>query len=53
MGSRVDRWHTVKYLGVWIDENLTWKDHIKYAGRKWSGGLASYGNYELHYLREY
>lgn len=30
VGSKVDRRHTVKYLGVWIDDNLTWKDHIKY-----------------------
>ena len=24
----------MKYLGVFLDENLTWKDHIKYTQNK-------------------
>ena len=26
-GQRVARSDKVKYLGVWVDEGLTWKDH--------------------------
>ena len=27
-GLTVERESSIKFLGVWIDENLTWKDHI-------------------------
>ena len=25
-----------KYLGVWIDDNLTWKSHIEHLSRKYA-----------------
>ena len=28
-GLEVTRSEKVKYLGLWIDEGLTWRDHIK------------------------
>ena len=27
-GSTVESESSIKFLGVWIDENLTWRDHI-------------------------
>ena len=30
----------VKYLGAWIDEGLSWRDHIEAMRRKCYGGLA-------------
>ena len=27
-GLTVERETSMKFLGVWIDENLTWRDHI-------------------------
>ena len=27
-GVTVERESSIKFLGVWIDENLTWRDHI-------------------------
>ena len=28
-GFTVEHESSVKFLGVWIDENLTWRDHIQ------------------------
>ena len=39
-GQRVARSDKVKYLGVWVDEGLTWKDHIDAVRRKCCWGLA-------------
>ena len=30
----IDRVESIKFLGVFIDENLTWKEHIKYTENK-------------------
>ena len=40
-GQKVDRCGKVKYLGVWIDEDLSWRDHIEAVRRKCYGGLAN------------
>ena len=39
-GQEVTRSDKVKYLGVWIDEGLTWSDHIEVVRKKCFGGLA-------------
>ena len=39
-GHEVTRNDRVKYLGVWVDEGLTWKDHVEAVRRKCCGGLA-------------
>ena len=39
-GQKVTRCDKVKYLGVWIDENLSWRDHIEALRKKCYGGLA-------------
>ena len=39
-GQKVDRCGKVKYLGVWIDEDLSWRDHIEAVRRNCYGGLA-------------
>ena len=39
-GQKVERCDKVKYLGVWIDEDLSWRDHIEAVRRKCFGGLA-------------
>ena len=39
-GQEVTRSDRVKYLGVWIDEGLTWSDHIEVVRKKCFGGLA-------------
>lgn len=39
-GQKVARCEKVKYLGVWIDEGLSWRDHIEDVRRKCYGGLA-------------
>ena len=39
-GQKVERCGKVKYLGVWIDEDLSWRDHIEAVRRKYYGGLA-------------
>ena len=39
-GQKVERCGKVKYLGVWIDENLSWRDRIEAVRRKYYGGLA-------------
>ena len=39
-GQKVERCGKVKYLGVWIDEDLSWRDHIEAVRRKCYGGLA-------------
>ncbi len=33
-GHVIQRVHVVKYLGIYIDENLTWIDHISYLMKK-------------------
>ncbi len=33
-GHVIQRVHVVKYLGIYIDENLTWLDHISYLMKK-------------------
>ena len=32
--SQIQRSESIKFLGVFLDENLTWKDHIKYIENK-------------------
>ena len=39
-GQEVARSRKVKYLGVWVDEGLTWVDHVEAVRRKCLGGLA-------------
>ena len=39
-GQEVTQSEKVKYLGLWIDEGLTWRDHIEAVRRKCFGGLA-------------
>ena len=39
-GQKVERCGKVKYLGVWIDEDLSWRDHIEAVRRKCYAGLA-------------
>ena len=34
MGCRIAQVKKTKYLGVWIDSNLTWCDHIDYVAKK-------------------
>ena len=36
-GHKVERCGKVKYLGVWIDEDLSWRDHIEAVKRKCYG----------------
>ena len=36
-GQKVERCGKVKYLGVWIDEDLSWRDHIEAVRRKCYG----------------
>ena len=36
-GQKVERCGKVKYLGVWIDEDLSWRDHIEAVKRKCYG----------------
>ena len=31
---KVERVESIKFLGVLLDENLSWKDHIKYIENK-------------------
>ena len=31
---QIDRVESIKFLGVFLDENLTWKEHIKYTENK-------------------
>ena len=33
-GFTIERESSIKFLGVWIDENLTWRDHIHTAENK-------------------
>ena len=40
-GQEVTRSDKVKYLGVWIDEGLTWSDHIEVVRKKCFGSLAN------------
>ena len=39
-GQEVARGRKVKYLGVWVDEGLTWVDHVEAVRRKCLGDLA-------------
>ena len=39
-GQEVAQSRKVKYLGVWVDEGLTWVDHVEAVRRKCLGGLA-------------
>ena len=39
-GQKVERCGKVKYLVVWIDEDLSWRDHIEAVRRKCYAGLA-------------
>ena len=39
-GHEVTRSDRVKYLGVWVDEGLTWKDHVEAVRRECCEGLA-------------
>ena len=39
-GTKVARSKKVKYLGVWIDDGLTWQDQVEAVRRKCSAGLA-------------
>ena len=39
-GQDVARSRKVKYLGVWVDEGLTWADHVEAVRKKCLGGLA-------------
>ena len=32
--NQIQRSESIKFLGVFLDENLTWKDHIKYIENK-------------------
>ena len=34
MGKKLDQCHSYKYLGVYIDDNLTWKPHITHICKK-------------------
>ena len=40
-GQKVERRGKVKYLGVWIYEDLSWRDHIGAVRRKCYGELAN------------
>ena len=35
-GIKIDRCFATKYLGVLLDENLSWKPHIEYLQKKLS-----------------
>ena len=39
-GKKVTRSVKVKCLGVWIDDGLTWRDHVEAVRRKCFAGLA-------------
>ena len=39
-GTKVARSKKVKYLGVWIDDGLTWQDQVEAVRRKCFAGLA-------------
>ena len=41
-GLTVEREFSIKFLGVWIDENLAWRDHIHTAENKIAKVLDSY-----------
>ena len=32
--NQIQRSESIKFLGVFLDKNLTWKDHIKYIENK-------------------
>ena len=36
----INRVNKTKFLGVFIDENLTWKEHVKYITTKLSNSIA-------------
>nr|CAH7735548.1 unnamed protein product [Callosobruchus chinensis] len=33
-GDKIERVESIKYLGVFLDQKLNWKDHIYYVGKK-------------------
>ena len=39
-GQKLSRSRKVKCLGVWLDDELTWKDHVSAVRRRCLGGLA-------------
>ena len=38
-GTRLNQVHVVKFLGIFLDENLSWKSHISYICKKISKSL--------------
>ena len=40
--NQIQQSESIKFLGVFLDENLTWKEHIKYIENKIPKTLASY-----------
>ena len=50
-GLTADSQSSIRFLGVWIDENVTWRDHINTVERKIAKyiGLLYQG---MHYLNE-
>ena len=48
-GFTIERESSIKFLGVWIDENLTWMDHIHTVENKFAKniGLLYQGKYDL------
>ena len=49
-GFTIERESSIKFLGVWIDENLTWRDHIHTVENKIAKniGLLYQGKHYLH-----
>ena len=38
-GKIIDKCSSTKYLGVFLDENISWKPHIQYLSKKFSQGV--------------
>ena len=41
LSNEIKRSESIKFLGVFLDENLTWKDHIKYTENKIAKNIGS------------